>query len=396
MHRILALGDSVVWGLGLRDQDKFVKKVATTLVQRGMVDETETVCLAHAGAIIGSGRTTPYSGTANKKPTYDEERHYIYGEIGQRYPDIFTQLKIAKYERDYRNYICQTEQFNIHSHEEHKEEVDALLRNGWEPDLIIMDGGMNDLNPFSIMFPFNLSEFNDLRNNRDVTRLLDRFDRLSTENNLRAMMERAFGNRLCRLLKEVIAAYPNAKVVVTGYFPVFTANSLRGMQAASWALIVYLYMRMLSPSLTNTARARALIISFLSLVGRRKLIDRWQLFNEEHERLMRRSIDELNSQNVFLAKPNWGPDNGIYAPDNWLFEWEVNDGLQLASAKDPKENERNNAFEFYADSRPDMSWSNKRRRAGRTSRASFAHPNAKGARKFHDEIIRVIRRNRLT
>ena len=155
-------------------------------------------------------------------------------------------------------------------------------------------------------------------------------------------------------------------------------------------------MRMLSPSLTNAARARALIISFLSLVGRRKLIDRWQLFNAEHERLMRRSIDELNSQNVFLAKPDWGPDNGIYAPDNWLFEWEVNEGLQLASAKDPKEDERIAAFEFYANSRPNMTWSNKRRRASRTARASFAHPNAKGARKFHDEIIRVIRENRLT
>jgi len=396
MYRILALGDSVVWGLGLREQDKFVKKVATTLVQRRMVDNTEIVSLAHAGAVIGSGKTTRYIEAKDSPPTYNDEKHYIFGEIGQRYPDIFTQLKIAQYESGYRKYICETEAFNVHAHEEHKESADERLSAGWTPDLIIMDGGMNDLNPFSIMFPFNLSEFNDLRNNRDVTRLLDRFDRLSTENNLRAMMERAFGNRLCRLLKRVVAAYPDAKVVVTGYFPVLTANSLRGMQAGSWALIIYLYMRMLSPSLTNAARARALIISFLSLVGRRKLIDRWQLFNAEHERLMRRSIDELNSQNVFLAKPDWGPDNGIYAPDNWLFEWEVNEGLQLASAKDPKEDERIAAFEFYANSRPNMTWSNKRRRASRTARASFAHPNAKGARKFHDEIIRVIRENRLT
>jgi lysophospholipase L1-like esterase len=51
--RVVALGDSVVWGQGLRDNEKFFYLIAESLAKYGSVQlQKETV--AHSGAIIGS------------------------------------------------------------------------------------------------------------------------------------------------------------------------------------------------------------------------------------------------------------------------------------------------------------------------------------------------------
>lgn len=397
MYRILALGDSVIWGLGLRDKHKFVNKVAAEIESRRSVDQTELVSLAHAGAIIGNGRSTKYEKIAEEDPAprYDEELHYLYGEIGQHYPSVFTQLRISEARNDFMTYLRAVHDFNVDEHEDHKRRARNILGEGWTPDLIIMDGGINDMDPFSIMFPFNLSEFDELDDDRNMDRFLDRFDFLSTENNLKEIMQSAFEDRLSRLLARTAEAFPNAKIVVTGYFPVMTQNSFSGLRSATWALIVYNYLQMLSPSWSVSARVASILVSFITLLGRKKLIDRWALFDREHARLMQSAIDQVDSNNIFFAKPEWGPDNGIYAPENWLFEWELRDGTQIISAKDPKEQARKDAFDQYADNRDGMTRAIRAAREGRTARASFAHPNASGAHAYVEAIMDVIDRNNL-
>ena len=395
MYRILALGDSVIWGLGLRDKHKFVNKVANSLVSDGLVDDTQLISLAHAGAIIGSGTSSGYPQAVDSDPTYETEKHYIYGEIGQLYPDVFTQLRISEYRDGFTGYLEIPHDFNVAEQESRKHYTKTKLGNGWRPDLIIMDGGMNDMDPFSIMFPFNLSEFTELSADRQLDTFVDRFDSITTENNLRDIMSSAFEDRLRRLLTQTTEAYPNAKIIVTGYFPVLTENSFQGLDAAMWTLIVYNYLTLLSPSWSVSAKAAAMVTSLLTLLGKRKLIERWAMFDEVHAEMMQTAISRVNSNNVYFAKPEWGPDNGVYAPDNWLFEWELRDGLQLFSAKDPKEQARKDAFDLYASKRDGMNAIRRSTREGRTERASFAHPNATGAHAFHDAIMNVITRNRL-
>src|SRR5258708_1386638 len=82
-YRILAIGDSVIWGQGLLDQDKVVTRVQNWIQQFHPEFDVQKKILAHSAAIIGVGSTS-------KPPAVDQEVPFKFPTILQQveaYPD---------------------------------------------------------------------------------------------------------------------------------------------------------------------------------------------------------------------------------------------------------------------------------------------------------------------
>ena len=119
MTKLLALGDSIMWGQGHREGDKFVAMVAASM-------GAEAISLAHSGAIISRTKRDPAPAQ--------------WGEVPKPAPSILSQIDAAR------------RQVNT-------EEIDVVLLNG----------GINDVSVFSIvvMVPWELGTMKTLQEKVD-------------------------------------------------------------------------------------------------------------------------------------------------------------------------------------------------------------------------------------
>jgi hypothetical protein len=154
--RIVVVGDSVLWGEGLLPGPPAMKisdlvrgRVATQL---GDVD-TFVDLLAHAGAVISGGAGSPVAS----------------GEVPDQVPTVTAQV--------------------------------AAIADGENVDLVIVDGGINDVSVPVILDP------------------------ATTPAALSGMIMTACGSEMTTLLASVIATCPNAQVVVTSYYPILSGAS---------------------------------------------------------------------------------------------------------------------------------------------------------------------------
>ena len=115
-YRILVLGDSIMWGQGLRDDLKFSAQIERRIIElQGEIGVYRDI-LAHSGAVIGVGDT-------NASPA-------LPGEVPAAYPTILQQISTFTGARD-------------------------------TIDLILLDGGINDIGVEEIVSPIattNLTE----------------------------------------------------------------------------------------------------------------------------------------------------------------------------------------------------------------------------------------------
>ena len=184
--RMLAIGDSVVWGQGLKVENKFTDMVRDWLCKQrngGSCENKEDVQLhveAHSGAII------------SKENDRDDEKEDVRftrgiaplkyeGEVNNGYPTILAQVELAK--SYYKSNSIPPE----------------------EVDLVILDGGINDLNAAKLLLP----KWHD----GDVRKKADEF----------------CGERMRALLFKTAAAFPNARIVVIGYFPLVSTVTPPGI-----------------------------------------------------------------------------------------------------------------------------------------------------------------------
>src|SRR5436190_1247371 len=158
---LLVLGDSISWGQGLKKEHKTWYLVKSWLRQNSGREVFERI-EAHSGAVIGvSGQTDPSSA-----PPWD-------GELSRAYPTINNQLDNAL-----KGYA-----------------------NPHDVDLVLVDGCINDV---------------------DSRRLLNA---ANTPDTIRSLASARCGAPVEALLERIIDSFPNAYVVVTGYYPILTEKS---------------------------------------------------------------------------------------------------------------------------------------------------------------------------
>jgi lysophospholipase L1-like esterase len=201
---MLCLGDSVMWGQGLRDSSKFTALVQAWL-QRKMPDrKVNRYVYARSGATI---TTDPGFDETNIKAWMNDRS---LGEVPCSWPYVNQQLAVAKSD-------MAAQQIS----------ADAV-------DLILVDGGINDMK---------------------VTTLLQEFNSKST---IVDASKKYCKNEMLNLLNRIPAAFPKAKILVTGYFPVISEESDLGFITA---LIAFPATPPAAGELTRETRSRLAALS---------------------------------------------------------------------------------------------------------------------------------------
>lgn len=157
---LLVLGDSILWGQGLRDEHKSWYLVKTWLESNGR--QVSERVEAHSGAVIGA------AGDSGADPI-----PALNGEVSRGVPSVNAQ-------------------------------IDNVLHSNTDPtkiDLVLVDGCINDL---------------------DARRLLNA---ANAPAGILELAQQKCGPPVESLLTRIASTFPNAHVVVTGYYPILSEKS---------------------------------------------------------------------------------------------------------------------------------------------------------------------------
>jgi hypothetical protein len=233
---LLVIGDSLIFGQGLREENKFYMIVKNRL-QTELNREVKLNLKAHSGARI-SLRDEDLNGL--KRGGKNDETYYN-REVPLPFPSIESQIKLAR--KDYEN------PQNV--------------------DLIMLTGGITDL------------EVSDILNGK------------GNEAKLKADIVKHCRDSMFRLLEQSAAAFPNAKIIVVGYYPPIS-NKSKGSKVFNAMLELYKIPRLLKPFANNV-----LTRQFLQGLKKRA-IKRSQIWKEDSDREFQNAITKLNEK---LEKP---------------------------------------------------------------------------------------------
>jgi microsomal dipeptidase-like Zn-dependent dipeptidase/lysophospholipase L1-like esterase len=303
--RMLVLGDSVQWGQGLQEGQKFHSLVQAAVKSRqGNVRVYKTV-LAHSGATIGVNDSTSL-------PAID-------GEVPTSYPTIMQQC-------------------------------DTAVSSPRTVDLVLVDGGINDLNVRTILDP------------------------TASTADIRASTERLCHTDMVTVLKKVTSKFKNADVVVTGYFPIITQDTDINMVETL----------LIAAGVVLTGPAGGWAASQI----KQALVANCRAFDAQATTSLQAAVAETNDwlisptgggearPRIFFANPLFTTRNAVFAPDPWL--WGIN------GDSTPQDN-------LVAGSR----WTACNLNRTRTDleickRASIGHPNARGAQEYAKAITEAL------
>lgn len=267
-----------------------------------------------------------HSGAIIGEPDQPTDKPAIFGEVPVGEPTLFEQLQTALGDKQRDETI----------------------------NLVLISGGVNDV---------------------DTTRILNLANRQLAE-----QIEDAFHRKLKLFLERAYHCFPNAILIVSGYYQVFSDESEKSL--AQNALQALGFNVPLLPKAIND-----IVVDVLGSVITDALIERCIYFRDTAHDTIRQVIVELvdmmpeASERIFFADPKFGSANAIAAPDAFLFG--INADL---SPQDPPEiaAARAEACERHADRLTIVE-----RVAG--PRASVAHPNPLGAQQYAQAIIDDLR-----
>lgn len=174
--RILVLGDSVIWGQGLSDQNKFTVKLANWLCEQrtgGKCVNSQAVQLhveAHSGAVISRPRTTRER-EAEEQFTRSVWPSKYAGEVNNGYPTLWGQVELAK--RYYQSHSIPLD----------------------EVDIVLINGGINDLNATNLLLPSPIG------------------------GDIKQPAREYCQEEMKSFSVQVADSFPNARIIVPGYFP---------------------------------------------------------------------------------------------------------------------------------------------------------------------------------
>jgi hypothetical protein len=332
---LLVLGDSISWGQGLKDEHKAWYLIKSWLRQTTGREVRETV-EAHSGALIGSPEDSRGSSSAE-----------IDGELSRAYPTVNGQLDIAV----------------------------KTFGDPTQVDLVLVNGCINDL---------------------DSRRLLNA---ANTPEKIRELAQEKCGPPMETLLIRITNTFPNANVIVTGYYPILSQKTANDLFIRALARRFYTPEPGAAKVKDKVLRARLIAIShewyqtsdqMLSAASRK--IDSQLAANGSHQRVLFADV-AFAPENSFAASQSrlWGFDA------SWLRKLLVLLTLGRVQLKtnDERRNQRSHLCEDIL-KRPKIETPNEKAdredRLMRCRLAAVGHPNRKGAAMYADAVGQLLRK----
>lgn len=212
-------------------------------------------------------------------------------------------------------------------------------------------------------------------NDVDITRILNVRD-----GHLDEYIEDAFHRKMKLLIERCYHCFPNAIIIITGYYKAFSDESERNI-----ILNVLKGIGFAVPLVPTTVGE--IILEALGSRLTRALIDRVEHFRDASHGCIREAIVDFvgmipeAQERVYFADPNFKDENAVGASQPFLYGIDPD-----LSPEDPDEiaMRRAKACELYADRLNTIE-----KLAG--PRASVGHPNPLGARQYADVILANIR-----
>jgi lysophospholipase L1-like esterase len=292
--RVLAFGDSVMWGQGLSEPDKFTSLVRDWLVMTlGM--PVFLTNAAHSGAIVTQPPTPILPAVAIAAV---ERSTATAGGVPNQYGEVPNSFPTISYQGT---------------------TIGAAQGNPNLVDLILVDGCINDVGVMTVLDPG------------------------ISDNDLHARIFNACSTQQLTLLSALHNTYRNARIVVTGYFKIASTQSdisllnVFAMRSGVPAEAIGATLLGSTVGAVATSSVAPLIDpltgSLLAGVGVNVALDAYRKVADDHSAIFVRDSTTLLQQNVnsinqlgagtiaALAVPPFGDANAYAAPNSWL--WRV-------------------------------------------------------------------------
>ena len=310
-YRIVVLGDSVAWGTGLQEPEKFSALVAQRVRDLNQASNLGVFreVRAHTGAILGLGLQPPLQPGLPPIP----------GEVPTSYPTISEQLDLY-----------------------------AGSSNAAYVDLVLVDGCINDIGVFTILDPQR------------------------SPSNLDPEIEQGCHDDMLELLKKAAVLFPQARIVVNGYFAPLGHDS-----AFAGPLLVAFLIAIDHPIVKVPGE---IVAGVLKPGTRDQIVENALYFEAKSSEQLHLAVTDATQQlggpaRIFFADAHFGSQHAaLSGPSSWLF------GINLDTS--PQDNPvvasaRKAACDQYK-SRTDYVT---------CVHASAGHPNITGAQKFAEAIF---------
>ena len=241
---MLVIGDSILWGQGLKQERKIWWRIKCWLQEKTGRPVREKI-QAHSGAAIEAATNV----------------HALYasnGEVPSYTPSVHQQVDDAL----------------------------AHYQDRGAVSLILVNGCINDV---------------------DVRHLLNSATRLDT---LEASIKEACGGRMQRLLRRTAREFPNAHLILTGYYPIFSEETDQNR-----------FIRLLAKKLTSATEEE-----MSDKEMRRRLVIISNLWHEVSTRSLREAVQTVNTElspapRIHFAAIDFQPEHAFAAPETLLWNF---------------------------------------------------------------------------
>jgi hypothetical protein len=326
---LVVLGDSILWGQGLKTEHKSWFLVKNWIEENQHVTVRERV-QAHAGAVIGSAGIAPPRSLT------------LYGEIASAWPTLHDQIDDAA----------------------------RLIGDTSQVDLVLVDGCINDVNARRFLNAGNGAQA------------------------IAALAQEKCGAPVEDLLARVASTFPNAHIVLTGYYPVISEKTSRD-----------LFMRALVKRFYAAMSTEARRPSDKEMFDRLSAISK--AWYEASNRALTRAVAKTNEQlvarasrqRVTFARIEFQPENAFAAHESRLWSFDATTirkmlalftfGKVSLPTNDEVSSRRWSMCQDFFRKQPGETDAQKRTRKDSLlvcRLAAIAHPNRKGALMYADAI----------
>lgn len=326
---LLVVGDSLIWGQGLDEKDKFYSLTRDWLEAEafGRPRPVNLKVKAHSGATLKFNNA---HAEAHRRAGRSETHPYD-PEVNVGFPSIWKQIEVAADE-----YVS--------------------AGNG-AADMVMLTGGITDITVKKVLDPFGEEKW-----------LYDEIRKYCRDHML-------------DVLEHISQKFPDALIAVVGYFPMLGPKT-RGSRLFNAWLEAMDYPGYLKPIVNNVVTRR-----FFSRM-RKKGIERSRIWVTESDRNLKEAVDLHNAkvgrqQAVFLPSP-LTEDHALETKDTRLFRM-----AKKGRVEDPLYDKRG---EQCRATLPDLEAVTGIDHSVRLCEiAAIGHPNAAGAKDYADAIISGLR-----